>query len=76
MFKEIERKFLVGSVLDEMDKYPCSFILQGYLNDRSSDVEVRLRKKDDQYFLTVKKGKGKVRSEIEKEISKAEFYSL
>lgn len=65
---EIERKFLVREI-PNLEGLKCSKIKQGYI---SISPEVRVRKKDDTYYLT-KKGEGMiVREEIEKEISKSE----
>ncbi len=63
---EIERKFLVKN-LPELTGLKSSLIVQGYV---SISPEVRIRKKDDKYFLT-KKGEGTLcREEIECEVSK------
>lgn len=48
---EIERKFLVKSLPDNLEQYPCCTMIQGYLN--TSPV-VRVRKEDDMYYLTYK----------------------
>jgi len=64
---EIERKFLVGAMLFELEAYPCFSIDQGYHSS------LRFRKKDDKFFQTEKKGKGLVRIEREHEISSDEF---
>ena len=51
---EIERKFLIDKLLDNIGEYKYHNIEQGYLN--TSPV-VRVRKQDDEYFLTYK-GRG------------------
>lgn len=51
---EIERKYLVHTLPDNLEQYPCSHIAQGYLN---TDPVVRIRRSDDTYTLTYK-GKG------------------
>lgn len=51
---EIERKYLVKSIPSDLDKYKCKKIAQGYL---CTNPVVRIRKSDDEYYLTYK-GKG------------------
>ena len=51
---EIERKFTVKSLPEHLDQYPFHVIEQAYLN---TDPVVRIRKQDDEYYLTYK-GKG------------------
>ena len=51
---EIERKFLVSSVPENLLSYPCRIIEQGYL---CTDPVVRVRKDNDSFYLTYK-GKG------------------
>ncbi|MBE5879349.1 MAG: CYTH domain-containing protein [Lachnospiraceae bacterium] len=51
---EIERKFTVKSIPANLSEYPCRKLEQGYLN--TSPV-VRVRREDDNYYLTYK-GKG------------------
>ena len=51
---EIERKFTIKKLPDEMDRYPSHFIEQAYLN---VDPVVRIRREDDTCYLTWK-GKG------------------
>ncbi|MDD6156066.1 MAG: CYTH domain-containing protein [Lachnospiraceae bacterium] len=48
---EIERKFLVKTMPDNLDSYQSKQIAQGYLN--YSPV-VRIRKSDDEYYMTYK----------------------
>lgn len=48
---EIERKFLVKSLPENLSQYPCREIEQGYLN--ISPV-VRIRRSNDTYTLTYK----------------------
>ena len=73
MTHEIERKFLVYELPPEIDRYPHSEIIQGYLMITDNDVEVRVRKKGGLCYHTVKSGSGMVRKEAEKEISEQEF---
>ena len=51
---EIEKKFLINTLPAELEKYPFHHIEQGYL---STAPVVRVRKQDDEYYLTYK-GKG------------------
>ncbi|MBO5347222.1 MAG: CYTH domain-containing protein [Lachnospiraceae bacterium] len=51
---EIERKFLIKALPENLSDYPCLEIEQGYLN---TNPVLRIRKQNDQYFLTYK-GKG------------------
>lgn len=50
---EIERKYLIPILPTDLETYPHHEIEQGYLN--TSPV-VRIRKQDDDYFLTYKGG--------------------
>lgn len=51
---EIERKFLVSGIPENLSEYKCRIIEQGYL---STNPVVRVRKDNDDYYLTYK-GKG------------------
>lgn len=51
---EIERKFLIKTLPDNLESYPCLHIEQGYLN---TNPVIRIRKQNDTYVLTYK-GKG------------------
>lgn len=73
---EIERKFLIdNSLLPDLTQFPKSHIEQFYLTE--GKTAVRVRKRDDKYFLTIKgpktKGKG---IEYEKPITEEEYISL
>lgn len=48
---EIERKFLIKHLPENLSDYECHIMTQGYLN--TSPV-VRVRKEDDVYYLTYK----------------------
>lgn len=73
MASEIERKFLIKELPPEIDFYPHSEIMQGYLMITDNGVEVRVRKKGGRCYHTVKLGSGLVRKEAEKEITEADF---
>lgn len=51
---EIERKFLVKELPENLESYPSKRIAQGYLN---TEPVVRIRRSNDDYYLTYK-GKG------------------
>lgn len=51
---EIERKFTVAALPDKLSEYTCLIIEQAYLN---TDPVIRIRRENDEYYLTYK-GKG------------------
>jgi adenylate cyclase len=72
--REIERKFLVSRRPDD-----CSGdqrILQGYLPIDMDEVEVRVRRKGDEFLLTIKRGHGLSRDEDEVRIDQPTFDAL
>lgn len=73
---EIERKYLVASAPADLGKHPSKPILQGYLAVESGGTEVRLRRKGERYFETVKSGRGLERQEAEVELTRDQFESL
>jgi adenylate cyclase len=75
MGQEIERKYLVHAVPADLDRWPRYDIRQGYLAI-SDDVEVRLRSKGRNRFLTVKSLGDLVRAEHEIEISDEQLAAL
>jgi CYTH domain-containing protein/CHAD domain-containing protein len=72
---EIERKFLLGRLPGDLDRYPSKRIEQGYLAI-SKQAEVRLRRADEERTLTVKRGSGEAREEIEVELGPEQFEAL
>ena len=76
MNEEIERKFLVKKLPANLQQYPSTDIVQGYLAITEKGTEVRLRKKGDRFYQTVKSGFGLQRCEAEIEISKDQFEKL
>jgi len=48
---EIERKFLVSAIPDDLGQYPKHRIEQAYI---STDPVLRIRRKDQNYYLTYK----------------------
>lgn len=59
---EIERKFLVSRLPEDLDRYPMRRIEQAYL---CTDPVLRVRRKDDQFYLTYKGPGFMVREEHE-----------
>lgn len=75
MTKEIERKFCVQKMPD-LTACKGVEILQGYLSVGEDGTEIRLRRKGEQFYQTVKQGEGVQRTEVEVELSRAQFDSL
>ena len=70
---EIERKFLLKEVPDNLEKYPCLIIEQGYL---CRGPVIRIRRQNDEYILTYK-GKGHmVREEYNLPLNKEAYEHL
>lgn len=70
---EIERKFTVKSLPQDLADYPCHKIEQAYLN---TDPVVRIRRQDDEYYLTYK-GKGLfAREEYNLPLNQDSYYHL
>lgn len=74
--QEIERKFLIAKLPENINEYPNKEIVQGYIVIAEDGTEVRLRKKGDKFIQTVKSGAGKTRTEHEVEITKEQFDAL
>ena len=72
---EIERKFLVKTMPD-LSNAQKMYIHQGYLTQSTDSIEIRLRQRDEQYFITVKSGSGMVRAERETSIDQHQFEIL
>ena len=47
---EIERKFTVSQIPEDLEKHTCLVIEQAYLN---TDPVIRIRRQNDEYFLKV-----------------------
>ena len=70
---EIERKFLVPELPQDYDKWPCRLIEQGYL---CTDPVMRVRRDNDDYYLTYK-GRGMlVREEYNLPLTKEAYDHL
>lgn len=70
---EIERKFLVKNIPDNLQKYSHHTLEQGYL---STSPVVRVRKKDENYILTYKSGGMMKRMEVELPLDKHSYEHL
>ena len=75
MRKEIERKFCVQKMPD-LTACTGVEISQGYLSVGDNGQEIRLRRKGERFYQTVKQGKGVQRTEVEVELSQAQFDNL
>src|SRR5215216_2863729 len=73
---EIERKFLVSELPEGFDRCQASDIRQGYLAITDDGTEVRVRQRGGDATLTVKKGRGQVRTEEEVDLDVDEFARL
>lgn len=70
---EIERKFTVTKLPEDLQSYPCHIIEQAYLN---TDPVVRVRREDDSFYMTYK-GKGLLaREEYNLPLNEASYYHL
>lgn len=70
---EIERKYLIHQLPDNLEQYPFHTIEQGYLN---TEPVIRIRRQDDEYYLTYK-GKGLlVREEYNLPLNKESYQHL
>lgn len=70
---EIERKYLIKQIPSDLSRYPFHQIEQAYLN---IDPVVRIRKQDEEYYLTYK-GKGMIsREEYNLHLDKKAYYHL
>ena len=70
---EIERKFLIYRLPEQLEQYPCQRICQAYI---CTDPVIRVRQKDKDYILTIK-GRGMMsREEVEMPLPGKSFESL
>jgi CYTH domain-containing protein len=74
--REIERKFLVDHLPEELEGSPRKKIRQGYIAVTDGGTEVRVRKEGKRHFLTIKEGHGENRGQEEIEINAAQFAAL
>jgi CYTH domain-containing protein/CHAD domain-containing protein len=75
MAAEIERKFLLAQLPAELDRSPAAEIEQGYLAI-APDAEVRVRRRGESFSLTLKRGGGEEREEVEVELDRRRFQPL
>ena len=70
---EIERKYLIKTMPDDLEEYTCLHIEQAYL---CTDPVIRIRRENDHYYLTCK-GQGMLsREECNLPMSAASYYHL
>lgn len=70
---EIERKFTLKSLPDNLESYPFHHIEQAYLN---VDPVVRVRKEDNEYYLTYKGNGMLAREESNLPLNEQAYYHL
>ncbi len=70
---EIERKFTLKQLPDNLEQYPCQHIEQAYLN---TNPVVRIRKENDQYYLTYKGDGMMAREETNLSLNESSYYHL
>lgn len=70
---EIEKKYLITLPSNEIEKYIHNNIEQGYI---STKPVIRIRKKNDTYYLTYKSSGLMIREEFEEEISSQQYNHL
>jgi CYTH domain-containing protein len=73
---ETERTFRVSDLPPDLDRATADRIEQGYIVIGDDGLEVRVRRRGDQSFLTIKQGEGRVRLEEELEIDADRFARL
>lgn len=73
---EIERKYLVKQPPSGWRRSPHSKITQGYFPLKTKKIEIRLRRKDREHFITIKGGFGGARKEEEIRIPAEQFIAL
>lgn len=69
---EIEKKYLLEEPPGDLHAHPSVPIEQGYLIVTDAE-ELRIRKKGGSFILTLKKGSGTIREEVEIEIAEEEY---
>src|SRR4029450_5706996 len=74
--REIERKFLVNRLPPNLRHYHSRTIEQGYLAAKSDGTQIRLRKSGRHHSLTIKRGRGISRQEIEIDLTRDQFGEL
>ncbi len=70
---EIERKFLLKELPKDLEQYPHAHLEQGYL---CTNPVVRIRKEDNQYYLTYKSKGFMAREEYNLPLNEESYYHL
>ena len=70
---EIERKFLIESIPFDLNAYKCLHLEQGYIN---TSPTVRIRKEDDEYYLTYKSSGLLSREEYNLPLDEKSYYHM
>lgn len=70
---EIERKFLLKTIPENLEKYDVKNISQSYI---STHPTIRIRNQDNKYILTIKSSGVLSRQEYEMELTKNEYENL
>ena len=70
---EIERKYLIHKLPEDLETYPCRKIQQAYL---CTNPVVRIRRQDQDYYLTYKGGGLMVREEYNLPLNKDAYQHL
>ena len=70
---EIERKYLIHKLPEDLETYPCRKIQQAYL---CTNPVVRIRRQDQDYYLTYKGGGLMVREEYNLPLTPASYQHL
>lgn len=73
---EIERKFLLKKLPVHLRQFHNRTIEQGYLAARRDGTQIRLRKAGRRHSLTIKRGRGISRQEIEIDLTRDQFEEL
>lgn len=75
MALEIERKFLLTETPEWLEDCNSNPIQQGYIA-LEADTEVRIRRHGGDHSLTIKRGRGLARTEVELGLDEARFEAL
>ena len=70
---EIERKFTIKTIPENLESYPCHHIEQAYLN---VNPVVRVRKQDEEYYMTYKGNGMLARDEHNLPLNRDAYYHL
>ncbi|MCL2718062.1 MAG: CYTH domain-containing protein [Lachnospiraceae bacterium] len=70
---EIEKKFKVKTIPDNLSQYECKIIEQAYLN---TDPVIRVRKENEEHFLTYKKKGLLIREEYNLPLDESSYFHM